>query len=99
MIKQSLRRCAALLCLVFSLGSLMTSTAYALDINSATAAELQQLKGVGPKRAEAIIRYRDSNGPFKTREELLDVPGIGSKVLSDNTDLIELPAMGQGQAR
>lgn len=62
----------------------------ALDINTATAVELTQLKGVGPKRAEAIVRYREANGPFTSHEALLDVPGIGAKVLADNAKDIEL---------
>ena len=35
-----------------------------MDINTASAEELQTLKGVGPKRAEAIIRYREEKAPF-----------------------------------
>lgn len=48
-----------------------------VNLNTATAAELELLPGIGPALAEAIITYRDDNGPFLTLEELMDVPGIG----------------------
>lgn len=52
-----------------------------IDINKATLQELESLPGVGPKTAEAIVRYRSSNGPFKCVEDLLSVKGIGPKKL------------------
>lgn len=74
------------------LATLLTgiSAAQALDINTASAAELTQLKGIGPKRAEAIVHHRETNGPFTSPEALLEVPGIGAKVLTDNAKDIEL---------
>jgi competence protein ComEA len=50
-----------------------------LDINRADASALQRLPGVGPALAERIIRYRETHGAFRTREDLLEVPGIGGK--------------------
>jgi competence protein ComEA len=58
--------------------------AYALDINTATVEELQTLKGIGPKRAEAIIRYRGENGPIRSAQDLLSVPGVGVSVITAN---------------
>lgn len=52
-----------------------------LNINSADAEQLTALPGIGTARADAIIRYRLKNGPFKTVEGLSDVPGIGSKIM------------------
>jgi len=52
-----------------------------VDINRATADELESLPGIGAKTAEAIIQYRNSNGPFKCVEDLLSVKGIGPKKL------------------
>lgn len=48
-------------------------------INYATSEELQKLPGIGPAKAEAIIRYREEHGPFQTEEDLLNVSGIGAK--------------------
>lgn len=53
------------------------STAGTVNINTATAAELEELPGVGPATAQAIITHRDSNGPFTAVEDLLQVRGIG----------------------
>jgi len=52
-----------------------------LDLNKASAAELEGLPGIGPVRAEAIVRYRDAHGPFKRLEDLKQVAGIGDKTL------------------
>lgn len=50
----------------------------AVNINTATAQELQSLKGIGEKKALAIVEYRQANGPFKTVEDLSKVKGIGA---------------------
>ena len=47
-----------------------------VDINRANMEELETLPGVGPSTAEAIINFREENGPFKTIEDLMLVPGI-----------------------
>lgn len=48
-----------------------------LDLNSATAEELECLPGVGPVTAEAIIQRREELGAFVTEEDVLSVPGLG----------------------
>jgi len=52
-----------------------------VDVNTATNAELEQLPGVGPKIAAAIVEHRSANGPFRSVEDLLLVKGIGPKKL------------------
>jgi len=47
-----------------------------VNINTASAAELQKLPGIGPTTARSIIRYRERNGPFRRVEELLIIRGI-----------------------
>ena len=51
-----------------------------VNINTATVEELKTLKGIGEKKAEAIIEYRKKNGSFKNKEELMKVRGIGKKL-------------------
>ena len=50
-----------------------------ININTATAAELEGLPGIGAKTAARIIEYRQKNGPFKKVEELMNVRGVGEK--------------------
>ena len=77
-----------------NLGKMAGKTASAaqqlLDINSATAEQLQQLPGIGEKIAERIIKYREENGPFSKIEDLLNVEGIGEKKLEKIKPLIEI---------
>ena len=53
--------------------------AVTVNINTASAVELEQLPGVGAKTAERIVDYRQKKGPFKKIEELMNVQGIGEK--------------------
>jgi len=58
-----------------------------VNINTATAESLAvNIKGVGKKKAEAIIAYREANGPFKAVDELVKVKGIGKKLLQKNRE-------------
>ena len=52
-----------------------------VNINTATLEELQTIKGIGKKKAEAILQYRKEHGSFRTKEDLLQVKGIGKKAL------------------
>ena len=63
-----------------------------LDLNRATAEELQKLPGIGEKLSEAIVAYREEQGPFQSAEELLRIPGIGEKRLSAIRDLVTADA-------
>ncbi|MEW5763126.1 MAG: ComEA family DNA-binding protein [Bacillota bacterium] len=57
-----------------------------ININTADAAELDRLPGIGPALAERIVRYREENGPFASVDDLLNVSGIGEKKLEGLRD-------------
>ena len=62
-----------------------------VNINRADVQTLSAvLKGVGKKRAQAIVDWREKNGPFTDINQLLEVKGIGNKILADNNGKIEL---------
>ncbi|MFD1362994.1 helix-hairpin-helix domain-containing protein [Lentibacillus salinarum] len=60
-------------------------------INDATQDEIEELNGIGPSKAAAIIQYRDENGYFETPDDLLNVSGIGEKTLASFADSIQVP--------
>ena len=59
-----------------------------IDLNTATAEQLDTLPGVGPATAAAIVSHRERNGPFATVDGLLDVRGIGPAKLEALRDLV-----------
>ena len=62
-----------------------------ININTADKETLMSaIKGVGEKRAEAIIAYRDDHGPFKSIEELANVSGVGPSIVESNMDNLSL---------
>ena len=69
----------ALACWMVMTGSVLAQ----LDINKASPEQLDGLKGIGPAKAQAIVDYRRKNGPFKTVDDLENVPGIGPATLKD----------------
>jgi len=67
---------------IVALLMLLVSFLFAVvNVNSANSAQLQTLKGIGPTKAEEILKYRKSHGVFKTVDELVNVKGIGPKTL------------------
>lgn len=58
-----------------------------ININKASAGELQNIPGIGPKTADKIVRYRDGN-PFVSIEDIKNVPGIGDKKFEEIKDFI-----------
>ncbi|MFD2792699.1 helix-hairpin-helix domain-containing protein [Promicromonospora vindobonensis] len=62
------------------------ATGGTVDINGADAVALEALPGVGPSIAQAIVEWRDTNGPFASVDELEDVPGIGPATLDEIRD-------------
>jgi len=59
-----------------------------IDINRASAAELDELPGIGPTLAERIVRWRTDHGPFTSTGQLRDVSGIGERVFQALADLV-----------
>ena len=59
-----------------------------INLNTAGVDELMTLPGIGEKRAEDIIAYRQANGPFRIPEELTEVPGIGEGILEGLIDYV-----------
>lgn len=57
------------------------STAGLTDLNRASPAELDRLPGIGPVLARRIVEHRERHGPFRSADELLGVPGIGTRLL------------------
>lgn len=64
------------------------TTGAKVNINTATAAELETLPRIGPTTAQRIVEYRAANGPFKTVEDIQNVPGIGPTTFAEIKDLI-----------
>jgi comEA protein len=61
-----------------------------IGVNSANSQELQKIKGIGPKMAQAIIAYRQQHGAFQKEEDLLKVKGIGKKKLKNMLQFIKI---------
>ena len=69
---------------------LLVFAAEAININTADKETLMEtIKGVGDKRAEAIIAYREKNGPFNSVDELAEISGIGQSIVDKNRDNIK----------
>ncbi|MBL4763736.1 MAG: helix-hairpin-helix domain-containing protein [Colwellia sp.] len=61
-----------------------------IHLNKSTIEDLVTLKGIGHKKAQAILAYRQQVGGFKAVSELIKVKGIGKKILSDNKDRLKI---------
>ncbi len=70
-----------------------------ININTATAEQLTQLKGIGTSHAAGIIAYREKNGPFKQPQDLIKVPRIGRKTFEKNKALITVQKPKGRQAK
>ncbi len=73
-------------------GSDVSGSSYGniVNINTAGTSELEKLPGIGPATAKKIIDHRNKYGSFKSKEELLDISGIGPKKYGDIKDYIRL---------
>lgn len=61
-----------------------------VDLNRATAAELEELPGIGPVLAGRIIEHREANGPFRSVGDLRQVTGVGEKTFQSLADLLSV---------
>ena len=59
-----------------------------VDLNTATAQELDALPGIGPVLAQRIVAHRDEQGPFRSVDQLDDVPGIGPTIFAELAELV-----------
>lgn len=71
-------------------GGHQTQDKQTVNLNTAAASELETLPGIGPSKAEAIIEYRETNGPYKSLEDLKSISGIGDKTFEKLKDLISV---------
>jgi competence protein ComEA len=62
-----------------------------VDVNTADESSLETLPGIGPEKAAAIVKYRMTNGPFQTVDDLAQVPGIGAGTLAKLKPYIMVP--------
>ena len=63
---------------------------YPININTASQSLIEELPGIGPTKAQAIVSYRQEHGPFQKIEDILNVPGIGDGLLSQIKGLIAI---------
>lgn len=68
--------------------SASSDTAALINLNTATAEELDTLPGIGPVRAQAIITYRQEQGEFFTIEQVMEVDGIGEGIFEQIREFI-----------
>ena len=87
------------LILMMTLVFLLTGTAFAaVNINTASQAELESLQGIGPAKAKAIVEYREKNGSFASVDDLGKVSGIGSGTIKQLHDAITVEAEKSAEA-
>jgi len=62
-----------------------------VQINAASKEQLEKITGIGSRKAESILKYREEHGPFQKIEDLLEIDGIGAKSLEKIKDQIIIP--------
>ena len=69
---------------------MVSATGAKLNLNTASAAELEQLPRIGPATAQRILEYRATHGPFLQLTDLMNVKGIGPSTFEQIKDLLTL---------
>lgn len=92
---KNLARVLTLICLLFASSLALAGV---VNINTADAQSLaDNINGVGIKRAQAIIDYREAHGYFTSVDDLIQVKGIGSKLLEHNRDNLFVSDKGKNK--
>ena len=87
------------LLLMMALLFLFAGTAFAaVNINTASQAELESLQGIGPAKAKAIIEYREKSGAFASVDDLAKVSGIGAGTLKQLRDAVTVEGEKSAEA-
>ncbi len=86
----------ACLALTMAMPGAVAADSGTVNINTATAQQLEALPRIGPAIAQRIIVYREKNGDFKRPAELMNVKGIGEKTFLQLKDLISTGQKGKG---
>ena len=73
-------------------GALALNAAETININTADKEMLMSIKGIGEKRAQAIIDYRKEHGPFKSVNELAEIKGLGTVFIESNREILTVEA-------
>lgn len=89
-----MKRLLRSLILALALSPLAAIATGPVDINAADAAALEQVKGIGPAKASAIIQFREQNGPFASVDDLVQVPGLGEKTVAMIRDQLRVGSDG-----
>jgi len=72
---------ALAMALLLAIAQPATAESKQVNVNTASAAELTSVKGIGEAKSQAIVDYREKHGPFKSVDDLKAVSGIGDKLL------------------
>lgn len=70
----------------------------AINLNTASKAELEAVNGIGPQKAEAILEYRKKNGPFRKVDDLKKVSGFGDKSVANMRSELTVDATASAKA-
>ncbi len=65
--------------------------AVGVDVNTASASLLSYVAGIGPSLAKSIVVHREANGPFATRQKLMEVPRFGKKAFEQAAGFLRIP--------